>query len=120
MGEEEDAGEEEEEEAEEEDNVRGEAGSGKVPREASSSQFKGVRWHKSSGKWNARYGAERKHLGNYDTEEAAAQAYADYVGHSAVPVKLRGASSQFKGVSYVKRGAKWQVGAHTRPLLSPT
>ena len=45
-----------------------------------SSKFKGVSWHKASGKWQAKCNINRKqyHLGLHQTEEEAAKAYDDF------------------------------------------
>jgi hypothetical protein len=72
----------------------------------SSSQFKGVSWHKQTGKWTAQ--CDGNCLGYHAAEEAAAQAYNDYVKDGVVPVNLRRTiTSQFKGVSWAKLGGKW-------------
>jgi len=52
------------------------------------SQSTGVTWHKGSKKWEAK--CKGKYLGLHATEEAAAQAYANYVKDGAVPVQRRG------------------------------
>ncbi len=46
-------------------------------RKGTASQYKGVTWHKHSGKWRARINCDGKqeHLGYYNTEEKAALAY---------------------------------------------
>jgi len=44
-----------------------------VEHKVRSSQFKGVSWHKRTGKWTAR--CKEKHIGLHATEEAAARAY---------------------------------------------
>lgn len=99
------------------------------------STFKGVNWHKKSGKWQARVKFERKiyHLGLYDNEMDAAHAYnlfavekfGEYALLNPIPEgwvittkniskhdiqksmgkRIVGASSQYKGVS--KKGDKW-------------
>ena len=51
-------------------------------REGTTSRFKGVCWHVSSGKWRAK--CKEKYLGYHATEEAAARAYnteAERIGH---------------------------------------
>ena len=71
-----------------------------------SSQFKGVTWKKSEGKWRAQ--CMGKCLGHHATEEAAARAYNNYVEDGIAPVKHReGTFSQFKGVSWDTRRGKW-------------
>jgi len=71
-----------------------------------SSQLMGVSWDKSKGKWKAHW--KRHHLGYHATEEAAAQAYDNYVKDGVDPVQRQVAqSSQFKGVSWNKRRGKW-------------
>jgi len=66
------------------------------------SQFKGVSFHKGSRTWYATTTTgRRKHLGSHATEEAAAQAYNDFVETGVVPLKRREPeTSQFKGVIY--------------------
>ena len=72
------------------------------------SQFKGVSFHKGSRTWYA--SCRGKHLGVHATEEAAAQAYNDYVENGVVPVKQRERTSQFKGVIYRPSSAgNWRV-----------
>jgi hypothetical protein len=46
-------------------------------RENISSQFKGVSWHKGSGKWQVK--SKGKSLGRHGTQEAAAQAYENFI-----------------------------------------
>ena len=43
----------------------------------STSKYKGVSWHKASGKWQAKISIDRKHyyLGIYNTEQEAVKAY---------------------------------------------
>jgi len=69
-------------------------------KERGSSRFPGVGWDKANGKWIAKY--QQKFLGNHATEEAAAQAYDNYVKNGVGPVKQR--SSQIKGVTLDKVG----------------
>jgi len=77
-------------------------------REGTSSTFKGVTWDKGTGKWRAQCKGER--LGYHATEEAAAQAYANYVKDGVVPATHReGICSQFKGVSWDKSSGKWSA-----------
>ena len=47
------------------------------------SEHKGVLWHKSNKKWQARYcyNGKRHHLGYYETEEEAAKAYRKATEH---------------------------------------
>ena len=59
--------------------------------------------YKVCGKWGAT--CKKKPLGLHTTEEAAAQAYDDYVKDGVLPV-MRG-SSQFKGVGWSKREGRW-------------
>ena len=49
----------------------------------STSQFKGVSWHKQRKKWRADYTHKGKiyYLGLYETEEAAAKAYRKFTEH---------------------------------------
>ena len=44
---------------------------------SNTSGFKGVSWHKARGKWRAivSFGGKSKHLGHFDTAEAAAKRY---------------------------------------------
>jgi len=79
-------------------------------REGTSSQFKGVWWDKRRGKWRARAECTLKYLGHHATEEAAAQAYDNYVEDGVDPVTHReGTSSQFKGVSWHNSSGKWKA-----------
>ena len=72
----------------------------------STSQFKGVIWHKPNNKWRAN--SKGKHLGYHATEEEAARAVDDYVEHGTVP-ECRTVTSRFKGVSWLKFNNKWQA-----------
>lgn len=49
------------------------------PQHGTSSQFKGVTWHKKAGKWQAaiKVNGKNRYLGVFTSEEAAACAYAD-------------------------------------------
>ena len=105
---------------------------------SSTSRFKGVHWDKRRGKWKAE--CKRKGLGYHVTEEAAAQAYNNYVKDSVDPVPHRDrdatstSTSQFQGVRFNKRSGKWRAScngkhlgchateawAYTRQLLSST
>jgi len=80
-----------------------------VTRRPGSSHFKGVSWHKSSGKWEAR--RQGKFLGYHATEDAAAQAYDNYVNDGIAPVRRRAttSASQFKGVTWDKSCGKWKA-----------
>jgi len=82
-------------------------GTNPVKRRDRTSQFKGVGWNKTKGKWRAE--CKGTHLGHHATEEAAAQACANYVKHAVVPEMHRevreGTSSQFR------------AGAYTHPLF---
>jgi len=103
---------EETEEVEDDGNVSGVTAIGvavPVKRRPCSSHFKGVSWHKSSGKWEAR--RQGKFLGYHATEEAAAQAYDKYVNAGIAPVRRRDTSStsQFKGVTWDKSCCKWRA-----------
>jgi len=71
------------------------------------SQFKGVWWDKREGKWRAT--CKGISLGYHTTEEAAAQAYNNYVKDGVVPTTLRGRTSQFTGVCWDKRSKKWEA-----------
>ena len=73
------------------------------------SHFTGVRWDKSHGKWRAT--CKKKSLGNHATEEVAAQAYDNYVkdGVGLAPHRHPTFTSQFTGVSWVKRLGKWRA-----------
>jgi hypothetical protein len=44
---------------------------------SNTSGYKGVSWHKNSGRWQAtiKYGPVRKHLGYFDNVQDAAKAY---------------------------------------------
>lgn len=46
-----------------------------------SSQFRGVSWHKARNKWQTqiKINGKRIHLGRFDSEEEAAQAYDEYI-----------------------------------------
>jgi len=61
-----------------------------VTHPAGTSQFKGVFWVKGVGKWKARF--KEKHLGCHATEEAAAQAYNNYVKAGAYNRPLFGST----------------------------
>ena len=51
-----------------------------------------------------------KEVGYHATEEAAAQAYENYVTDGVIPVKHpRNISSEFKGVTWYERYGKWQA-----------
>ena len=77
-----------------------------VQRQAGTSQFKGVSWHKTNGKWRAN--CKGNELGYHATEEAAARAYNTYVKDGVVPAKKRReGTSEFKGVFWDKRNGKW-------------
>jgi len=69
------------------------------------SQFKGVSWDKRRGKWQARRRMGTS-LGYHATEEAAAQAYSNYVKDGVDPMR-RDCTSQYKGVSWDKGKGKW-------------
>jgi len=72
------------------------------------SQYRGICWNKSLGKWVAK--CKGTFLGHHATEEAAAQAYHIYVEDSIIPVKHRDpSSSQFKGVSWIQKLGKWRA-----------
>ena len=60
----------------------------------SSSQFRGVSWKKTRGKWAAK--CKGVSLGYHDTEEAAARAYDNYVDDGVIPACPRHGTSQFK------------------------
>lgn len=104
--------------------------------EGCASKFKGVNWHKKSGKWQARIKFERKiyHLGLFTLEQDAAHAYneaakkyfgefarlnpipADWVISTHNPQNLcqirRGknkvkCTSKYKGVGRVRKSGKW-------------
>jgi hypothetical protein len=77
---------------------------------ASSSQFKGITWDKTSKKWKAQ--CNRTHLGNHATEEHAARAYGNYLKDGIDPVsrsRRETSTSQFTGVSWDKPGLKWRA-----------
>ena len=77
-------------------------------RRGGTSQFKGVTWVKTQGKWKAQ--CNGKYLGFHATEEVAAQAHDDYVKDGIVPAGHREpTSSQFKGVFWDKRVEKWKA-----------
>jgi len=81
---------------------------GVVHANQATSQFKGVRWDKSSGKWAA--SCKGKYLGTHATQEAAARVYADYVKDGIDPVRRQaGTSSKSKGVTWIKRSGKWKA-----------
>ena len=107
---------------------------GKHPRDGTS-QFKGVHWDRGCAKWRAQF--KGKFLGLHATEEAAAQAYSNYVENGIVPgtqtkvCKLshlldgvdsekhsRDSSSQFKGVRWDKFCGKWKAYCHGKSLGS--
>ena len=104
--------EEEEEEGEHDGNVFGGTAIGAgdtVVHRRGTSQFKGVFWDKSRGKWSAQ--CKKKRLGFHATEEAAALAYDNYVKDGVVPVSHRNPSStsQSKGVFWDKGRKKWRA-----------
>ena len=68
--------------------------------------IKGVSWHKGRGMWKAQ--CNEKTLGCHATEEAAAQAYNDYIKAGVMPATHR-STSQFKGVTWVKSCGNWAV-----------
>jgi len=75
-------------------------------RDGTSSLFKGVTWHKNSGKWRA--ACKGKHLGYHATEEAAVRAHDNYVEDGGDPVQRRERTApQFKGVTWDKVRGKW-------------
>ena len=71
------------------------------------SQFMGVCWIIRDGTWQARCNGEN--LGYHATEEAAAQAYNNYVENGVIPLKHRSGTSQFKGVGWDKYSGKWKA-----------
>jgi hypothetical protein len=79
---------------------------GTVPESKRSSQFKGVTWSKSNNKWKAL--SNGKYLGIHATEDETARAVDDYAEHGIIPKSGR-ASSQYKGVSWLKRERKWKA-----------
>ncbi|KFM23257.1 AP2-like ethylene-responsive transcription factor AIL5 [Auxenochlorella protothecoides] len=97
------------------------------------SKYRGVVWHKSNSKWEARIyeGGKQKFLGYYTSEEAAAHAYDTYavrlhgnlqklnfpelyasgaeVYHDpGTPPPVKG-TSRFRGVSWNSNCAKWRA-----------
>ena len=115
--EEEEAEEEEKEAAAEEEEAEGDEGDEEAvfapvlikPGAGGSCRFEGVYWITSSNKWRSQY--QRKYLGVYPTEEAAARAYNKYLKDGIDPVKRRAANrtSQFTGVFWAKSAAKWRA-----------
>ena len=77
-----------------------------LERRDGTSQCKGFSWDKRRGKWKA--ACKRTWLGYHATEEAAAQAYNNYVKDGIAPVKHR-SSSGFKGVGWDKHYGKWRA-----------
>ena len=105
-----------------------------VPKQkrVATSRFRGVCWHKTNQKWEAKISiaGKSKHIGSYVDETEAARAYdaivraqsLDYplnfpddlstapTGHGVyVPKKKRVASSRFRGVSWDKSSQKWNA-----------
>jgi len=82
-----------------------------VSHRASTSEFKGVFWIKSAGKWRAEY--KGTYLGYHTTEEAAAQAYDNYVkdgspqsARNAPPLSSRVSSGTRQGLALLLFSAR--------------
>jgi hypothetical protein len=131
--EEEEEEEEDDEEEEEEEGNGGNASSADGARGAprvgggGSSKYTGVIWFKTTKKWRAK-GTEdgvQKHLGYFDDENEAAQAYNHWAAKNGKPLNVigdgdtarraaravgaRGSSSSYTGVSWMKKMKKWQA-----------
>jgi hypothetical protein len=84
-----------------------------------SSQFVGVSWHSGRSKWVAQVTVDSKRVfvGDHATEEAAAQAIANYAEDGVDLVKRHGErTSQSKGVSWHKLSGKWTAAFKGRHL----
>ena len=84
-------------------------------RSSFSSEYIGVHWHKKTSKWQSKikHNGADVHLGYYDTEIEASKAYQlalskikdGSFNHNDYKPKW---TSEYKGVSFYKRGNKWR------------
>ena len=72
------------------------------------SKHRGVSWHKPAGKWLARIWLNgwNKHLGLFDSETDARDAYNEALAHKSMPNTIR-RTSKYRGVSWNKVAHKW-------------
>ena len=75
------------------------------------SKFTGVSWRASRGQWEAycHYDGKKHHLGFFDDEKKAAEAYQKARLQHMKPSKR---SSKYKGVSWWKADQKWRARIH--------